>query len=207
MVWARWNNVQWHSNVTLTPNLEELRRAGVTLNRHYVQRWCAPTRAALLTGRYAYNVGMNDYGGGSAYREERSAVPSSFSMLPRLLKTTGYITHQVGKWHLGYFKRASLPTGRGFDSSFGFLCGASTHDTRGSQTKHTCGLSVTDLYNSSRIANDTAYATNRVYSTFMYAREAARLIEAHDQSRPFFLYMAFQNSHAPYQVPHEYTDL
>ena len=65
-----------------------------------VQPWCAPTRAALMTGRYPYNVGMNQYNHG--VEEERSAVPSSFAMLPKILKQAPvpYATHMLGKWRV-----------------------------------------------------------------------------------------------------------
>ena len=96
-----WNNVGWHSNITLSPNLDELAKTGLTLNRHYVQRWCAATRTALLTGRFPYNTGLMRYNHG--VEEERSAVPTAFAMLPKLLKTAGYKSHMLGKWHLGFF--------------------------------------------------------------------------------------------------------
>jgi arylsulfatase I/J len=211
--------VGWHNNgSTITPNLDHLAHTGLELNRHYVQRWCAATRTALLTGRYTYNTGMMDYNHG--VEEERSAVPSSFAMLPKLLKQAPipYKTHMLGKWHLGFFTQAHTPVGRGFDTSFGFFCGDSTHDTRGSQVSHTCRLSITDLYNSTHTANESGphggWATNRVYNTHMYAALAAEVITTHGReqatatpSQPLFLYMAFQNSHAPYQCPDKYLDL
>ena len=72
-----YNNVQWHSNITQTPRMAELARNGLTLERHYVQRWCAASRTALLTGRYPYNTGLNEYN--NPTEEERSAVPSSWA--------------------------------------------------------------------------------------------------------------------------------
>eukprot|EP01045_Picozoa_sp_COSAG04_P035064 COSAG04_NODE_7937_length_1044_cov_1.782011_2_plen_89_part_01 len=79
----------WHnSEVPKTPNLDVLAHSGIILNQSYVQRWraptphptstppaaagraaadgsplrrCAPTRASLMSGRYAYNTGMNEY--------------------------------------------------------------------------------------------------------------------------------------------------
>ena len=87
----------WHNNgSTISPNLDGLAKTGLTLNRHYVQRWCAATRTALLTGRYTYNTGMMEYNA-PGVEEERSAVPVSFAMLPKLLKTQGYRTHMLGK--------------------------------------------------------------------------------------------------------------
>ena len=94
-----YNNVQWHSNITRTPHLQALADGGLRLSQHYVQRWCAPTRAALMTGRYPYNTGMMNYGHGKGFEEERSAVPLSFSMLPKLLSRapTPYVSHWLGK--------------------------------------------------------------------------------------------------------------
>ena len=95
-----YNNVGWHSNITLSPNLNDLASGGVTLERHYVQRWCAATRTALLTGRYPYNAGLNEYNQ-RGVEEERSAVPLSFHMLPKILKEYApipYRTHMLGKW-------------------------------------------------------------------------------------------------------------
>ena len=54
----------WHNPEALTPNLDLLAKGGIILNNSYVQRWCAPTRAAFMSGRYAYNTGTNlDEGG------------------------------------------------------------------------------------------------------------------------------------------------
>jgi len=86
--------------------------SGVRLSRHYVQRWCAPTRASLMTGRYAYNTGINAYGkqvNGTKISEERSGVPVAYAMMPKVLKAQGYKTHQVGKWHIGAFLASGLP--------------------------------------------------------------------------------------------------
>ena len=95
---------------------------------------------------------------------------------------------RVSQWHLGFFTQAHTPVGRGFDTSFGFFCGDSTHDTRGSQVSHTCKLSITDLYNSTRPANESGphggWATNRVYNTHMYATLAEDVIAAHAKDYP-----------------------
>lgn len=91
------------------------------------------------------------------------------------------------------------------------MCGSSTHDTRGSQVSHTCKISVTDLLNSTQIANSSDWYKNRVYSTHMYSELAVDLIREHARSgetpQPLFLYMAWQNCHAPYQAPTKYQAL
>ena len=79
--------------------------------------------------------------------EELSGVPMSFDFIPKVLKKAGYVSHQVGKWHIGFFDHDHVPVGRGFATSFGYMLGASSHDNRSSQVSHTCGLPVKDLYN------------------------------------------------------------
>jgi arylsulfatase A-like enzyme len=95
-----WNNVGWQNgSIALTPNLDKLAAGGVKLTQHYVQRWCAPTRTAVMTGRYPYNTGMMKYGHGLS--EELSAVPSAFEFVPAMLKKHApipYQTHHLGKW-------------------------------------------------------------------------------------------------------------
>merc|ERR1712137_56534 len=101
----------------LTPNIDELARDGVILQRNYVQQVCTPSRAALMTGMYPYKLGLqglplgpNDVGG----------IPENITLLPQYLKTQGYATHLVGKWHLGNCKDDYLPHKRGFDTFFGY---------------------------------------------------------------------------------------
>ena len=79
--------------MTLSPHLDALAAGGVKLERHYVQRWCAPTRATLLSGRYAFNTGFNEY----MPVEQRAALPFAYAALPQLLKDAGWRTHMLGK--------------------------------------------------------------------------------------------------------------
>merc|ERR1719183_150392 len=121
-------------------------------------------------------------------------------MMPDMLKRANMSTHHLGKWHLGHFSQQHTPAGRGFDTSYGFLLGSETHDTHNSWGRHTCNVPVTDLYNTTGPARDSPDYQNMTYSTEMYGREAARLIDAHaaavatgTQSGGFFLYFAFQD--------------
>ena len=145
-------------SVVKAPNIAALHSEGIAMPHSYVQRWCTPTRASLMTGRYPFRMGWNQYGetakqrpdvkpGYGGFAEELSAVPLSFDILPKVLKRAGYATHMLGKWHLGHFSQAHTPAGRGFDTFFGFLFGSETHDSHNSWGRHTCSVPVIDLYN------------------------------------------------------------
>ena len=154
-----------------TPNIDRIAREGVKLTQFYVQPVCSPTRACLLTGRYAWKNGM----------EVRPTAESRHGMLldertiAEALREAGYQTWMVGKWHLGEWQRPHLPLQRGFDHHYGHysaLIDSFTH-MRGP---------VLDWHRNGRPVIEEGY------STFLLADEASRLVQRHDGGRPFFLY-------------------
>ena len=90
------------------------------LSNFYTWNWCAPSRGSLLTGVYAPRNGyaLDASGGDSG---SPSGLPLRWTLLPQLLKARGYATVGAGKWHIGYYNKAHLPEGRGFDSWLGYL--------------------------------------------------------------------------------------
>jgi len=108
--------VSWNNPDSIAVHLGKYAREGVVLDRHYVHSKCSPSRAALLTGRYAWKMGRQR---GSIERFQPTGLSTKYQLLPQLLKKVGYSTHAVGKWHLGYCSKHFLPTRRGFDSFFG----------------------------------------------------------------------------------------
>ncbi|MBL8177065.1 MAG: arylsulfatase [Bryobacterales bacterium] len=170
-----------------TPNIDSIARDGVQLTQFYVQPVCTPTRACLLTGRYAWKTGA----------ERRPSTASLQGMrkdertLAEALRDAGYATWMVGKWHLGEWQSAHLPRARGFQHHYGFygaLIDSFTHTREGILDWHRNGEPVVE----------------QGYSTFLLAAEAARLIRNHDGARPFFLYLPFNAVHGPHQAPPEY---
>jgi uncharacterized sulfatase len=104
-----------------TPNLDRMAGQGVRLTQFNTPMpFCAPTRAALLTGRYPFRCGLSTNpapdGGPAA---DAVALPAGEITLAQILGHAGYATAMVGKWHLGHWSQNELPTRRGFDEYLG----------------------------------------------------------------------------------------
>lgn len=174
---------------TRTPHLDALAKGGAILDAHYVQSVCSPTRAALLTGRYATRTGVYTVVRPGA----KWGLPLAERTLAQVLQEAGYETAICGKWHLGEFEPAYRPTQRGFDHQYGQWFGAIdyfTHQRDGQVDWH---------------RNDQPLAEVG-YSTELIAAEACRLIRSRNAEKPFFLYLPFNAVHGPYQVPEKYTE-
>lgn len=79
---------------------------------------CTPSRASLMTGKYESQVGMNHFVIASP---QPYGLPLSEKILPQYLQEAGYSTELIGKWHLGFHKKAYTPTKRGFHNHFGYI--------------------------------------------------------------------------------------
>ena len=101
-----------------SPTIDNLAESGIILDNYYSQHLCTPARASLLTGVLPYHLGVQHE---VILPAAPWGVPLSRKFLPDYLSDFGYISHMVGKWHLGFFQHAYLPTKRGFDSFYGFL--------------------------------------------------------------------------------------
>src|SRR6266446_2469423 len=105
-----------------TPNLDALAKSGVRFTSGYVSGpYCSPTRAGLMTGRYQEKFGHEFNPGGSD-----TGLPLTETTIADRLKTAGYKTGLVGKWHLGSIPEMH-PQKRGFDEFFGFLGGSHSY--------------------------------------------------------------------------------
>jgi arylsulfatase A-like enzyme len=119
-----------NTNSILTPHIDALAHAGVVLGDYTVYKYCSPSRAQTLTGRYSYHLGTAD---DQVTRStgEPCGYSTDYRMLPAMLKQAPvpYSTHMLGKWNQGFFTRRHTPTGRGFDSFFGFYDGGESYFT------------------------------------------------------------------------------
>ena len=175
-----------------TPHMDRLADEGVKLTQFYVQPVCAPTRASLFTGRYAWKTGM----AGNPDDRKDDGLLLDERTIAEALRDSSYATWLVGKWHAGHWGSERLPLQRGFDHHYGFYDGFidSYKLVRPWRGWH----EILDWHRNGRPVVESGY------STFLLAEEASQLIERHDGSRPFFLYVAFNAPHDPYQAPPEY---
>lgn len=113
-----WKDVGWHGAAFKTPAMDQLVRAGVELDQHYVQPLCTPTRVALLSGRYPSRFGPQALSPSNL----RAMFPGT-ETIASALKAAGYATYVAGKWHLGSRPEWG-PNQYGFEHSYGSLTGA-----------------------------------------------------------------------------------
>jgi arylsulfatase A-like enzyme len=170
-----------------TPNIDRLAREGVRMTDFYANAAnCSPTRTALITGRYQQRYGIELPLGERPEDEERGLPPSPTS-LPALMKTRGYATALIGKWHLGWRPEFS-PNRHGFDEFWGFLGGwLDYYDNSGAFAKH-------DLFHNGEPATSSGYFTDEISS------RATAFVEGHPRD-PFFLEVAYNATHWPFQGP------
>jgi arylsulfatase A-like enzyme len=171
-----------------TPHLDGLARGGAILKSFYVQPVCSPTRAALMTGRWATRTGV--------YTVVRPHAPWGLKLeeqvMAQMLGSAGYETVVCGKWHLGEFEAGYRPTQRGFDHQYGPWFGAIDYYT------HRRG-DVVDWHRDDKPSADEGYATE------LLGKEACRVIREKRSDKPLFLYLPFNAVHTPHQVPEGYV--
>ncbi len=180
-----WNDVGFRNLAIRTPNLNCLAGNGVRLDQYRTMSICSPTRAALLTGRSAFRLGV------PTAIPMTDALPARERLLPQMLGAAGYQTALIGKWHLGTIAPEYLPHRRGFDLHYGFLGGQTTYFT------HQGAGNRVDWYRNGTIVNEEGYTTD------LLAAEGIRFIKERDKERPFFLDLSLNAPHTPLEAPEE----
>lgn len=199
-----YSDLQCFGGEVESPNLNELASSGMRFTQFYNSGRSCPSRAQLLTGRYAQTVGITGMG---------QSLTHDCVTIPEALKDAGYHTGMSGKWHLSltkgignnadqmkwlshqsYFNNRpfapieTYPCNRGFDQHWGTIWG------------------VTDHFDPfSLVHNEEAIFTDSIPKDFYYADYVAdKAIDMMDEmtadGKPFFMYVAFQEPHWPVQA-------
>ncbi|WP_372775420.1 arylsulfatase [Mangrovibacterium sp.] len=177
-----------------TPVLDQFAGESVRFSDFLVSSVCAPTRAALLTGRYALRTGVRDtYKGGAIMSTNEITIAE-------VLKRGGYRTGMIGKWHLGD-NYPFRPEDQGFDYVLRHLAGGIGQwgDWPNHLKGNTSYFNPT-LWENGKMVESEGYCTN------VFTDAALSFIEENKQE-PFFLYLAFNAPHDPLQVPDEYYQM
>lgn len=194
------NDVGFHGSTQIpTPNIDALAYSGLILNNYYVQPICTPSRSALMTGKHPIHTGLNH---DVIYGPQPYGLPLGERLLPQHLGQLGYISHLVGKWHLGMAIKEMTPTYRGFASHFGYWTGHKDYYDHSSQEAP--GYWGYDMRRNMSVAHD-CYG---IYTTDLFTDEAVKIINQHNTSKPLFLYLAHLavhsgNPYAALQAPEE----
>ncbi len=170
-----------------TPHIDSLAKNGLRFTNGYVAAtYCSPSRAGLMTGRYPTRFGheFNTVANTVGLRADQTTIATR-------LKTLGYATIAVGKWHLGN-QPENRPTKRGFDEFYGTL-------------NNTPFFHPTNFIDS-RISNDVREVTDDTfYTTDAFADRSLDWLEK-NKNKPWFLYLPFNAQHAPLQAPKKYLE-
>jgi arylsulfatase A-like enzyme len=174
-----------------TPHIDRLAREGVNFTQGYVSApVCAPSRAGLITGKnqvkfgFDNNLATNQPG----FDPEFMGLPVTEKTIADRLKSLGYVTGLIGKWHLGY-EPHHHPLKRGFDEFWGYQGGG--HDYFTSEPEGNGYLSPIECN----------YKTPKpiTYITDDKGEECVDFIRRH-KNEPFFLFASFNAPHAPMQA-------
>jgi arylsulfatase A-like enzyme len=183
-----------------TPHIDSLARNGVRFTSGYVSApYCCPSRAGLMTGRYQTRFGHERNVVGKTNLDPRVGLPVDQVTLADRLKTTGYATGVVGKWHLGGTPRYH-PSKRGFDEFYGFLHEGHFYvppPYRGVVSHLRVKEPPYDADNP--MLRGTMPIVEKTYLTDAITREALDFIDRH-QKEPFFLYVPYNAVHSPMQA-------
>ena len=207
-----------------TPSIDSIAAAGLHFTNGYTGNGtCAPSRAALLTGRFPTRVGFEftpappefaQLVAGEDYIAENAVdyppsdelgLPGSELTLPEMLDQRGYHSVALGKWHLGGGE-GMTPNEQGFDEFLGFLPGGAMFmeegDSQVVNSKQDFDPIDKFLWANLKYAvrfNDGERFKPDSHMTDYLSRQAVQVIEA-NRNRPFFLYLAYNAPHTPLQA-------
>ena len=192
-----YNDVGFNGSLEIkTPNIDRIAKGGIIFTHGYVTHSiCAPSRAAILTGKYQQKFGFET---NPSAIPNSGGVPNSEINLAEVLKMSGYKTAAIGKWHLGAGSNYS-PNHRGFDYFFGFERGGSNYfpelltlDSYSEVTER-WGWYKLKIIENEKPVEINSYLTDELSSS------AVEFVKKSKNS-PFFLYLAYNAPHFPMQA-------
>ncbi len=172
----------------VTPHLDALAARGVRFTQMYApSAICSASRAGLMTGRFPPRAGTP---GNVSPINNRGALPTSEVTIAEALRSAGYATAHIGKWHLGHTP-STMPNGQGFDYSFGHMVGCIDNY---SHFFYWNGPNRHDLWRNGReVWHDGEYFLDLMRNELLaYVEE--------ERQEPFFIYWAINMPRYPMQA-------
>lgn len=158
-----------------TPNIDEIRTNGLMFNNFWVNPTCTPTRASIITGKYAYRTGVKGVG---------DVLDQSEISLQQYISDqtdSQYASAIVGKWHLSGTTSSTNPESFGIDYYAGLIRGA------------------VDNYYQWQLSEDGVSSLQNTYTTEVFTDLSIEWVN--QQSQPWFLWLAYNAPHTPFHVP------
>ncbi len=159
-----------------TPNIDSFKNSGVTFTNNWVNPTCSPTRSSMITGKYGYRTGVKNV---------NDVLSSSENILHNYINQQtddAYATAVIGKWHLaGNGNNTFNPEALGMDYYAGLMNGGVAN------------------YSQWRLTSDGAFTNETSYITEKFTDLSIDWVQ--QQSKPWFLWLAYTAPHPPYHLP------
>lgn len=181
-----------------TPNLDKMACDGQKWTSFYVAApVCTPSRAGLLTGRLPIRTGMSSEKRRVLFPDSKGGLPAKEITIASALKSSGYATACIGKWHLGHLPQYS-PKAHGFDLYFGIPYSNDMDLLEGKDYRGSVVNPKTDYFNVPLMRNSEIAERPADQTTISkrYTQEAQKFI-GENMDKPFFLYLAHSMPHVP----------
>lgn len=181
-----------------TPNIDAMALEGQRWTSFYASaNVCTPSRAGILTGRFAVRSGMCSDKRRVLFPDSKEGLPQEELTIAELLKEKGYRTAAIGKWHLGHLP-AYLPTEHGFDSYFGIPYSNDMDRVSTLPVREAVMQPRPEYFDVPLMRNDSVVERPADQNTITrrYTEEALRFI-SENKNVPFFLYLAHNMPHVP----------
>ena len=193
-----YGDLSCHGNPILkTPNLDKLYTQSARFTDFHASPTCAPTRAALMSGRAPFKNGITH----TILQRDRMTLETA--TIAQVLKKAGYTTGIFGKWHLGD-EDEYQPHNRGFDETFIHGAGGIGQNYPGGQ-----GAVPGTGYFNPIIKHNNKFVKTKGYCTDVFFKQALAWIKTckENKKKPFFAYLATNAPHGPFIVDKKYSDV